>query len=167
MVLVIMLTNKLKKFDLIKVDSMRKCAKYYLEIGENKKLVFNNGRRLEFTLQNNYGYKSFELENIPHTKDGDIKINSIPYNVKSYKCQLIAKGTTKEEIIDNYIKEDASKGLIYITEIKDEITEIRMDWKEAKEFLQEFTTLENGKLRIYKSDRKVYDWTMKKLGSRK
>ena len=138
-----------------------KLNKYFLET-VNGCLTFNAGRAKEFSLRKIYGYNDLELENVPHTQAGDININGEEWNVKSYKCELKAKGDDLNEKVENYVKDDASVGMIYIAEINNKYYEIRMRWEKAKEFIKTFGRVEgkSGNIRIAKSDRKIYEWAI-------
>ena len=153
---------KFRTYDKIQFDGSSKGTKYYIQLDDTTQLKFNRGRALEFSLQKFYNYDSVELENVSHKKAGDIRIAGQEWNIKSYKCELRADGNSLEEKIDNYIKEDASCGLIYIVEIDNELIAIKMLWQQAREFIRAFGAVEsNGKsIRIRTCDKKVYQWAL-------
>lgn len=154
--------RKIKKAENVVFDKERKNCKY--GVIENNEIIYINGGRVkEYYIRSAYGYKKLDLENIPHWVAGDIKINNIQYNIKSYKCELKAEGLTIAEKIENYIASDASDGMIYVIEHNEEIVEIRMSWKEVREFMQEFARLDRGNIRITTCDNKIYNWATSKV----
>lgn len=154
-----MLIKAHQKTENVIFDKARKGLKYGVQ--ENNEIIYINGGRVkEYYIRNSYGYTKLDLENVPHWIDGDIKINNIPYNIKSYKCELKAEGLTIEEKIENYIASDASQGMIYVVEHNEEIIEIRMNWEETKEFIKTFGRLDRGNIRITTCDNKIYNWAV-------
>jgi hypothetical protein len=153
-----------KKFEMyskINFNGALKGCKYSLMLDDETTLKFNHGRALEFSLQKANGYKELKLENVNHRIAGDININGKEYNIKSYKCELKSEGKDKTEKIKNYIKEDASAGLIYIVEIEKQLVAIKMNWTEAEKFLQIFGVIESSNnLRVRTCDKKIYQWAM-------
>lgn len=141
---------------------------YFIEL-QGLKLFFNGGRAREFHLKSMLG-ESLELENIPHTQAGDVVINGKQYNVKSRHCTikvLTIKTRNVKRYIDNYIKEDASQGLIYIIEINDELLAIKMNWREGKKFLKKFAyySKSDNKYTIHSEDTTIYKWAKAKIKS--
>jgi hypothetical protein len=155
---------ELKRFEMyskINYNNSLKGCKYNLMVEDGTTLKFNRGRALEFSLQKAEEKTTLELENVNHKTAGDINIDGKEYNIKSQKCELVASGNSLVEKIENYIKEDASQGLIYIVEVNSKLIAIKMNWLEAKEFLIEFARVEStGKLRITTCDKKIYQWSM-------
>jgi hypothetical protein len=152
---------KFNYYNKIQFNNDLKSCKYSLSLDDKTILKFNRGRALEFSLRKANGYKELELENVSHKVAGDININGKEYNIKSYKCELKADGQDKTEKIKNYIKEDASAGLIYIVEIEKQLIAIKMNWTEAEKFLQTFGVIESSNnLRIRTCDKKIYQWAM-------
>ncbi len=148
-------------YNKIQFNNELKGSKYFLEIEPETTLKFNRGRALEFSLRKANGYEELELENVPHTQAGDIKINDVEWNVKSYKCELKAQGQNLQEKINNYVQVDASQGLIYIVEINDKLIAIQMDWQEGKKFLETFGVVESSNnIRIRTCDKKIYQWAL-------
>ena len=100
----------------IQYNKELKLLKYFIE-EDNNIIRFNRGRFLEANARFTHnGIINIDLENVSHKVAGDITINGIEYNIKSYKAELRAEGVTLEEKINNYIKEDASDGFLYIIE---------------------------------------------------
>lgn len=149
--------RKIKKVENVIFDKERKNCKYGI-IENNEVIYVNGGRVKEYYIRSAYGYTKLDLENVPHWVAGDIDIDGIPFNVKSYKAELKADGITIEEKIENYIAADASNGMIYVIEHNEEIIEIRMNWDEVREFMKNFAKLDRGNIRITTCDNKIYNW---------
>ena len=149
---------KIKKNTKIHFDNDLKINKYFIK--QNKQVItFNRGRMLEYNIRYNYtGAKKIDLENISHKIAGDININGLEYNIKSYKCELKSEGVTLEQRVDSYIASDASNGLIYVIEHNADIFEIRMNWEEAREFLLQYGKIDRNAIRLTTCDRKIYEW---------
>ena len=153
-----MLIKKIKRNNKIEFNADLRINKYYIK--EDKKIVtFNRGRMLEYNIRYNYTkVENIDLENISHKVAGDINIDGLEYNIKSYKCELKSEGITLEQRIDNYIASDASNGLIYVVEHNADIFEIRMSWAEAREFLLQYGRIDRNAIRLTTCDRKIYEW---------
>lgn len=143
---------------------------YFINLGkELGKMYFNGGRAKEFHLKAMLE-QELTLENTPHTQAGDVIINNEHYNVKSRHCTikvLTVRTRSQARYIDNYIKEDASNGLIYIIEINNELLAIKMNWREGKKFLKKFAYYSKGenKFTIHSEDVTIYKWAKAKIKS--
>lgn len=157
-----MIIKNFKKNEKIEFNKEEKFCKYSIKQNEAV-MKFSRGRAMEFHLRTAYGYKTLELENIPHWIAGDIKIEDVDFNIKSRRCELKAEGLTIQEKIENYIASDASQGMIYIVEHNEEVIEIRMSWAEAREFINTFAKLDRGNIRINTCDNKIYNWAISKV----
>ncbi len=143
---------------------------YFIDLGkELGKMCFNGGRAKEFHLKAML-HQELTLENTPHTQAGDVVINGEHYNVKSRHCTikvLTVKTRSQARYIDNYIKEDASKGLIYIVEINNQLIAIKMNWREGKKFLKKFAyySKTENKYTVHSEDTTIYKWAKTKTKS--
>ena len=141
---------------------------YFLQ-AQGLKIFFNGGRAKEFHLKAML-QQELTLENTPHTQAGDVIINGEHYNVKSRHCTikvLTVKTRSQARYIDNYIKEDASKGLVYIVEINNDLIAIKMNWREGKKFLKKFAyySKTENKYTVHSEDTTVYKWAKAKTKS--
>lgn len=119
----------------------------------------NRGRTLEALRRN-----EVDFENISHTISGDIEVNGMQWNIKSFKSGMVISANLKnigiEQGIKQYIASDASVGLMYLVEVNNKMYEIKMAWSKAIEFVKTFGKIDRTEIRFTTCDRKVLEWAM-------
>ena len=126
----------------------------------------NRGERAEKAVYDYYG-QQYERTNTAYTRDGDITINGIAYQVKSGGAS-ISIGKTAETLdfqglLDRYIKTSAAKRYIYVT---DDLVGYILTKTVFKRFVESFgyythDSAKNGgraKIRLRRDSKRMREW---------